>query len=88
VILQFQVVFVILGHNIKTVESPVPLESPASKASHWSIREKMRHFEVNALDRTTLFEPFVHLSSKLNQPPNKSGFHQLRISRKSIKADS
>lgn len=84
----FQVIVVILGHNIKAVESPVPLESPASKASHWSIREKIRHFEVNALDRTTLFEPFVHLSSKLNQPPNKSGFHQLSMVRKSVKTDS
>ncbi|KAG8281790.1 NF-kappa-B inhibitor-interacting Ras-like protein [Homalodisca vitripennis] len=83
-----EVVFIILGHNIKTVECPVPLESPASKASHWSIREKIRHFEVNALDRTTLFEPFVHLSSKLNQPPNKSGFHQLSMVRKSVKLDS
>lgn len=79
---------VILGHNIKAVESPVPLESPASKASLWSIREKIRHFEVNALDRTTLFEPFVHLCSKLNQPPNKSGFHQLSMVRKSVKTDS
>uniref|UniRef100_A0A1B6MFH4 NF-kappa-B inhibitor-interacting Ras-like protein n=2 Tax=Cicadellinae TaxID=33370 RepID=A0A1B6MFH4_9HEMI len=83
-----EVVFVILGNNIKTVESPVPLESPTSKASHWSIREKIRHFEVNALDRTTLFEPFIHLSSKLNQPPNKSGFHQLSMVRKSVKLDS
>lgn len=87
-LIYFQLVVMLLGHNITQVESPIPLESPASKAAHWSMREKIRHFEVNALDRTTLFEPFVHLASRLNQPPNKSSFPQLSMVRKSVKMDS
>lgn len=82
-----ELVIVILGHNITEVESPIPLESPASKASHWSVREKIKHFEVNALDRSTLYEPFVYLASRLNQPPNKGGFPQLSMVRKSVRLD-
>ena len=41
-----------------------------------------RLFEVSARDRASLTEPFVHLSSRLNPPPNKSTFSQLTIGRK------
>jgi len=60
------------------------LENTASKAAHWAAREKIRHYEVNAMDRMTLYEPFVHLASRLNPPPNKSTFSQLSMVRKSI----
>lgn len=53
------------------------LECPTSRASHWSIREKMKHFEVNALERTSLFEPFMYIASKFNTAQPKSGFNQL-----------
>lgn len=51
------------------------------QALNWAAREKVRLFEVSALDRESLYEPFVHLSSKLNPPPNKSTFSQLTMGR-------
>ena len=44
------------------------------QALNWAAREKVKLFEVSSLDRESLYEPFVHLSSKLNPPPNKSTF--------------
>ncbi|KAJ9597963.1 hypothetical protein L9F63_011164, partial [Diploptera punctata] len=78
-----EVIAVVLG-NRKNPMDPGNLENTASKASHWAMREKLRHFEVNAMDRVSLYEAFVHLSSKLNPPPNKSSFPQLSMVRKSI----
>ncbi|XP_014674604.1 PREDICTED: NF-kappa-B inhibitor-interacting Ras-like protein 2 isoform X1 [Priapulus caudatus] len=40
----------------------------------WAARERIKHYEVTAADRRTLTEPFVFLTSKLTQPPNKSSF--------------
>lgn len=81
-----QVTIIIIGNALTSLTSPVQLESPISKASHWSVHEKIRHFEVNALDRTTLFEPFVYLASRLHQPVNKGGFPSMV--RKSVRLDS
>lgn len=38
----------------------------------WGNREKVKVFDVTAKDRSTLIEPFVYLTSKLNPPPSKS----------------
>ena len=38
-------------------------------------------FQVSALNRKSLFEPFVYLGSKLSPPTNKSTFSQLTIGR-------
>lgn len=78
-----QVSMIVLGNRMKPMDVG-NLENTASKAAHWATREKIRHYEVNAMDRTTLYEPFVHLASKLNPPPNKSTFPQLSMVRKSI----
>lgn len=56
------------------------------QALNWASREKIKLAEVSSLDRESLKEPFVHLSSKLNPPPNKSSFSQhLTIGRKQPK---
>ncbi|XP_047120126.1 NF-kappa-B inhibitor-interacting Ras-like protein 2 isoform X1 [Schistocerca piceifrons] len=78
-----EMVLVVIGNRIKQSEVG-NLENTASKAAHWAAREKIKHFEVNAMDRSTLFEPFVYLTSRLNPPPNKSSFPQLSMVRKSI----
>ncbi|KAG8176338.1 hypothetical protein JTE90_003300 [Oedothorax gibbosus] len=46
-------------------------------AQAWSQKEKVKLYEVSALDRRTLVEPFVYLASKMNPPPSKSTFPQL-----------
>jgi NF-kappa-B inhibitor-interacting Ras-like protein len=78
-----QVTVIVLGNRMKSTDSG-SIENTTSKAMHWATREKIRHYEVNAMDRTTLYEPFVHLASKLNPPPNKSTFAQLSMVRKSV----
>ncbi|GIX74821.1 NF-kappa-B inhibitor-interacting Ras-like protein 2 [Caerostris darwini] len=46
-------------------------------AQAWAQKEKVKLYEVSALDRRTLVEPFVYLASKMNPPPSKSTFPQL-----------
>ena len=46
------------------------------------VLHRIRLFEVSALDRNSLYEPFVYLSSKLNPPQNKSTFSQLTMGRR------
>lgn len=55
------------------------------QALNWAARERVKLFEVSAFDRSSLIEPFVYLSSKLNHPPNKTSFPQLHIGRKQPK---
>ena len=51
------------------------------QALNWAAREKVKFFEVSALERQSLHEPFQYLSSKLNPPSNKSSFSQLTMGR-------
>lgn len=81
-------VIVIGNRTTKTDAALNNLENTVSKASNWCAREKVKHYEVNVMDRTTLFEAFVHLSSKLNPPANKSTFPQLSMGRKNVKAEA
>ncbi|CAH2986800.1 unnamed protein product [Chilo suppressalis] len=53
------------------------LENTCSKAANWCSREKVRHFEVSAMDRPSLYEPFIYLTSRLNPVQNKTAFPQL-----------
>lgn len=71
------------GNN---VPAPANLTASATlqKANNWALREHMKHFEVNAMERASLLEPFVYLATKLSPPPNKSTFPQLSMVRKSI----
>ncbi|KAK7794172.1 hypothetical protein R5R35_005371 [Gryllus longicercus] len=78
-----EVTLIILGNKTKPMDVGC-LENTASKASHWAMREKVKHYEINAMDRNSLYEPFVHLASRLNPPPNKSSFPQLSMVRKTI----
>jgi len=69
-----EMVVVILGtktdlSNSRQVESVQALQ--------WANNEKVRLCEVSALDRSSLYEPFMYLASKLNPPPNKSALSQL-----------
>lgn len=59
-----------------------------NKAVTWCVKEKMRHFTASALERTSLYESFVYLTSKLNPPPSKSAFPQLSMGRKGLTKES
>ncbi|XP_015521302.1 NF-kappa-B inhibitor-interacting Ras-like protein [Neodiprion lecontei] len=83
-----EITIIVIGNRTKPDVELNNLENTASKAANWCTREKLRHYEVNVLDRPSLYDAFVHLSSKLNPPPNKSTFPQLSMGRKTIKAEA
>lgn len=72
----FQVVMLVIG-NRTGPDDINSLENSCSKAANWCSREKIRHFEVTAMDRASLYEPFIFLTSKLNPVQNKTAFPQL-----------
>ncbi|GAB1868804.1 Nf-kappa-b inhibitor-interacting ras-like protein [Camponotus japonicus] len=83
-----EIIVIVIGNRTKTDAVLNNLENTASKATNWCAREKVKHYEVNVMDRSSLFEAFVHLSSKLNPPANKSTFSQLSMGRKTVKAEA
>ena len=79
----FQVSILTLGNKLD-LSNRRQVESV--QALNWASREKIKLHEVSSLDRESLKEPFIYLSSKLNPPPNKSSFSQhLTIGRKQPK---
>ncbi|XP_018577965.1 NF-kappa-B inhibitor-interacting Ras-like protein [Anoplophora glabripennis] len=60
-------------------------DSTLQKATQWCNREKIKHFVAASLKRSTLYEPFIYITSKLNSLPGKSSFTPLSMGRKVIK---
>lgn len=87
----FQVVMLVIG-NRTGPDDINSLENTCSKASNWCAREKIRHFEVTAMDRVSLYEPFIFMTTKLNPAPNKTAFPQLstlsKLTQKSNKSEA
>ncbi|XP_057325330.1 NF-kappa-B inhibitor-interacting Ras-like protein [Microplitis mediator] len=83
-----EIVVIVVGNKTRADSSHDSLENTASKAVNWCTREKIKHFEVNVLDRNSLYEAFIYLSSKLNPVQNKSTFPQLSMGRKNVKTES
>lgn len=72
-------VVIVIANKLDLVEER---QVDFSQASNWATKEKVRLFEVSVLDPGTLAEPFIHLSSRLNPPIQKSSFPQLSMGRK------
>ena len=51
-------VIVVLGNKSDIHSSKRQVETV--QALNWAAREQVKYFEVSALDRTSLFEPFVY----------------------------
>ncbi|XP_012062611.1 PREDICTED: NF-kappa-B inhibitor-interacting Ras-like protein [Atta cephalotes] len=83
-----EITVIVIGNRTIKTDVLNNLENTVNKATNWCTREKVKHYEVNIMDRSTLFEAFVHLSSKLNPPTNKSTFPQLSMGRKTVKAEA
>ncbi|XP_022905794.1 NF-kappa-B inhibitor-interacting Ras-like protein [Onthophagus taurus] len=75
-----EVTIIVVGNKTKECENN--FESTLNKASNWSNREKVRHFTASAMQRASLYEAFIYITSKLNPPPSKSSFSQLSMVRK------
>lgn len=69
--------------------APDPIESILNRANNWCARERIKHYTVNALERASLYEPFIGLAVRLHPPQTKSGFPQLRqLTQKTSKVDN
>lgn len=65
------------------------IESNLTRANNWCARERLKHYTVNAMERASLYEPFVQLASRLYPPQTKSSFPQLRqLTQKTSKVDN
>ncbi|XP_050296468.1 NF-kappa-B inhibitor-interacting Ras-like protein isoform X1 [Anthonomus grandis grandis] len=82
-----EVTLIVLGNRTKDIDSP-DCQNVISKATDWCNREKIRHFTASAMQRPSLYEPFVYITSKLNPPPSKSTFTPLSMGRKVLKDNS
>nr|CAI5834567.1 unnamed protein product [Callosobruchus analis] len=82
------ITIVVIGNKIKESETDSSPDSVVNTAIQWCTREKIKHFTVSALKRNTLYEPFVHITSKLIPPTNKSSFTPLSMGRKVMKDSS
>lgn len=82
-----EISIIVVGNRVRAEEESHSLENTANKAANWCTREKLKHYEVNVMDRSSLFEAFVYLSSRLNPPTNKSTFPQLSMGRKNLKLE-
>lgn len=78
--------------NSKRMESPPsspdPIDAILSRANSWCARERIKHYTVNAMERASLYEPFINLCTRLHPPQPKSSFPQLRqVMQKTQKSD-
>ncbi|XP_058456991.1 NF-kappa-B inhibitor-interacting Ras-like protein [Malaya genurostris] len=65
------------------------IESNLTRANNWCARERIKHYTVNAMERASLYEPFVQLASRLYPANSKSSFPQLRqLTQKTSKVDN
>lgn len=68
---------------------PDPVESILNRANNWCARERIKHYTVNAMERASLYEPFIGLSSRLHPPQTKTSFPQLRqLTQKTSKVEN
>lgn len=68
---------------------PDPIESILNRANNWCARERIKHYTVNAMERASLYEPFIGLAARLHPPQTKTSFPQLRqLTQKTSKMDN
>lgn len=74
-----------LASNANAID---PTES-INRANNWCERERIKHYTVNAMERASLYEPFIGLAIRLHPPQTKTTFPQLRqLTQKTSKADN
>ncbi|XP_055626656.1 NF-kappa-B inhibitor-interacting Ras-like protein [Toxorhynchites rutilus septentrionalis] len=65
------------------------IESNLTRANNWCARERIKHYTVNAMERASIYEPFIQLACRLYPPQTKSTFPQLRqLTQKTSKVDN
>lgn len=75
-------------NKVSHLNSTNTMESVLHRANSWCYREQLEHFTVNALERASLYEPFLFLCTRLNLSQTKGTFPQLRnVMHKAQKAE-
>lgn len=69
-------------------QTPDPIESILNRANNWCSRERIKHYTVNAMERASLYEPFIGMAVRLHPPQTKSAFPQLRQLTQKTKNDN
>ncbi|XP_058795915.1 NF-kappa-B inhibitor-interacting Ras-like protein [Phymastichus coffea] len=82
-----EISIIVIGNQTRNDLEQNVLENITNKANNWCFKEKLKHFEVNVMERSTLHEAFIYLSSRLNPPQNKSTFSQLSMGRRTVKTE-
>lgn len=60
-----------------------------NRANNWCERERIKHYTVNAMERASLYDPFIGLAVRLHPPQTKTTFPQLRqLTQKTSKAEN
>lgn len=73
--------------NVHSNGSMDAVESILHKANNWCAREKIKHYTVNAMERASLYEPFVSLTIRLHPAQSKSTFTQFSKVMQKTKSD-
>uniref|UniRef100_A0A1B0BXF2 Uncharacterized protein n=1 Tax=Glossina palpalis gambiensis TaxID=67801 RepID=A0A1B0BXF2_9MUSC len=64
------------------------MEIVLNRAISWCSRERIKHYTVNAMERPSLYDPFINLCARPHPPQAKSTFPQLRqVMQKTQKSD-
>ncbi|XP_052860117.1 NF-kappa-B inhibitor-interacting Ras-like protein isoform X2 [Anopheles cruzii] len=77
---------IIVIANMHSRQPPDLTESNLNRANNWCARERIKHYMVNAMERASLYEPFVQLAIRLYPTQTKSSFRQL--TQKASKVDN
>lgn len=77
-----EIIIIVIGNKSRLNSEEQNFQNTLNKAVHWCNKEKLKHFEVDVMDRITLFEAFTYLSTRMNPPQTKSTFPQLGMGKK------
>uniref|UniRef100_A0A1A9UER9 NF-kappa-B inhibitor-interacting Ras-like protein n=1 Tax=Glossina austeni TaxID=7395 RepID=A0A1A9UER9_GLOAU len=76
------------AQQTNSVNSANQMEIVLNRAISWCSRERIKHYTVNAMERPSLYDPFINLCARLHPPQTKSTFPQLRqVMQKTQKSD-
>lgn len=77
------------GHDSGSPPLLDPVETILNRANNWCARERIKHYVVNAMERPSVYPPFIDLALRLHPQPAKTTFPQLRqLTQKSQKTSA
>lgn len=56
-----------------------PVETILNRANNWCARERIKHYVVNAMERASVYSPFIDLTLRLHPTQTKATFPQLQL---------